>query len=190
MSRLPIAELSGSIHDLAGRSGALDSLMSFAAQDLVFAAVLVFAVLWLRRDGLRAGIAAGVGAVLAVIIAGIVGSIHPESRPFVSQHFTPLFSHADDAAFPSDHLSALGAVAAGAWLSWRPLGAAAGLLAAVVGFARVYAGVHWVADVVAGFAIGVAAAVAVWYALTPLLGELGRLDHELRRRGLRRWLMP
>jgi hypothetical protein len=40
--------------------------MTFLAQDLLYAAVLVLAVQWFRRDGLRAGLAAGLGAVLAV----------------------------------------------------------------------------------------------------------------------------
>ena len=51
-----IADLSGAIHALAGRSAALDDVTRFAAQDLLYAVVLVFGILWCRRDGLRAGL--------------------------------------------------------------------------------------------------------------------------------------
>jgi len=182
----PLAGLSSSIHDLAGRSSAFDRLMSFAAQDLIFVVLLVFAVLWLRPDGLRAGIAAGAGAAVALVIAGIIGDIHYVARPFIAQHYTPLFVHADDASFPSDHLCALGAIAAGAWFSVRLLGLATAAVAVVVGFARVYAGVHDVADVGAGFLIGAACGTAVWYGLRPLMPLVDRVDAELQRAGLRR----
>lgn len=185
MIMLPPASLSSDIRGLAGRSSAVDDLMSFVAQDLLYAVVLVFIALWFRRDGLRAGLAAGLGAILAVVIAGIIGDIHYSARPFVAGHYTPLFAHPNDASFPSDHLCALGGVTGGAWMGSRLLGVASAVLAALVAFARVYAGVHWVDDVVAGFVIGVACGIAVWYAIRPAMPLVDQLDAELRRRGLR-----
>src|SRR5258708_293598 len=163
----PIADLSSAIHGLAGRSSALDSVMAFVAQDLLYLVVMVFAVLWFRRDGLRAGLAAGLGAMLAVGISTIIGDIHYSARPFVAAHYTPLFAHTNDASFPSDHLCALGAVATGAWMSLRRLGVATAILAALVAFARVYAGIHYVSDVLVGFLIGVVCALTVWYMVRP-----------------------
>jgi undecaprenyl-diphosphatase len=181
----PIADLSSAIHGLAGRSSALDSVMTFVAQDLLYLVVLVFAVLWFRRDGLRAGLAAGLGAMLAVGIAAIIGDIHYSARPFVAAHYTPLFAHTNDASFPSDHLCALGAVAAGAWMSLRPLGVAAAILAALVAFGRVYAGIHYVSDVVVGFLLGMVCALIVWYLVRPLMPLVDRIDTELQRRRIR-----
>jgi undecaprenyl-diphosphatase len=180
-----VADLSSAIHGLAGRSSAVDSLMAFLAQDLLYAVVLVFAVLWFRRDGLRAGLAAGLGAVLAVGVSALIGDIHYSARPFVAEHFTPLFAHGNDASFPSDHLCALGGVAGGVWTSSRVLGGATALLAALVAFARVYAGIHYVADVVAGFLIGVSCGLIVWQAIRPAMPLIDRVDAELRRRRLR-----
>ena len=180
-----VADLSSAIHGLAGRSSAVDSLMTFLAQDLLYGVVLVFAVLWFRRDGLCAGLAAGLGAVVAVGVSALIGDIHDAARPFVADHFTPLFAHGNDASFPSDHLCALGGGAAGAWMSSRLLGGATALLAALVGFARVYAGIHYVADVVVGFLIGVTCGVVVWHAIRPAMPLIDGVDAELRRRGLR-----
>jgi undecaprenyl-diphosphatase len=181
----PIADVSSAMHGLAGRSSALDSVMAFVAQDLLYLVVMVFAVLWFRRDGLRAGLAAGLGAMLAVGISTIIGDIHYSARPFVAAHYTPLFAHTNDASFPSDHLCALGAVATGAWMSLRRLGVATAILAALVAFARVYAGIHYVSDVLVGFLIGVVCALTVWYLVRPVLPLVDRLDTELQRRRLR-----
>lgn len=181
----PLADPTTALHDLAGRSAVLDDVMKFVAQDLLYAALLVFVVLWFQPDGLRAGLAAGLGALLALGISTLIGDIHYSARPFVADHFTPLFAHTDDASFPSDHLCALGAVAAGAAMSSRLVGNAAALLAGMVAFARVYAGIHYVGDVVAGFVIGAGCAVLIWYALRPAMPLLDRLDAELQRRRLR-----
>jgi len=185
VSTRSLADLSSAIHGFAGRSSTVDSLMTFLAQDLLYAVVLVFAVLWFRRGGLRAGLAAGLGAVLAVGVSALIGDIHYAARPFVANHFAPLFAHGNDASFPSDHLCALGGVAAGAWMSSRLLGAATALLAALVAFARVYAGIHYVADVVVGFLVGVTCGVIAWRAIRPVMPVVDRVDAELQRCGLR-----
>lgn len=169
---MPLGDLSSSLHGLADRSRLADWLVTVSAQDLVYLAPAVLLLLWLRPKGLRACIAAVGGALVALGIAALLGSLHDEARPFVSGHYRPLFAHSADGSFPSDHLSALGAVTAGAWLGWRRLGIAAACLSLVVGVARVIAGVHYVDDVVAGFLVGVASALAVWVltvALRPLL---------------------
>lgn len=186
-SRYPVARMdpTSAIHDLAGRWSALDSVMKVAGQQLVYAAALVLLALWTRRQGLRAVLAVAVGAVVALLIAQVLGHVWDRPRPFVAGHYLPLFAHARDSSFPSDHLCALGAVAAGAWLGSRLLGVLGFLLAVAVAFARVYAGVHHVSDVVAGFAIGAACATAAWYALTPLLPLMDRIDTQLQRMRLR-----
>lgn len=179
------ADLSSSIHGLAGRSRAADWLMSVAAQDLIFLAAGILLLLWFRPAALRAGLAAGFGALLALGLAAALGGFHPEPRPFVAGHFTPLFAHVADGSFPSDHLAVLGAVTAGAWLGSRRLGYAAAALSFVVAFARVFAGVHYVGDVVAGFLAGLAGGLIVWVALGPALPVLAAVDRRLQAHGLR-----
>ena len=186
----PALDISSSLHDLAGRSQAGDALIRFAASNLIYLALIALAVLWLHRDGLRAGVAAGAGAGIALAVGAGLGAAWDRPRPFVAEHFTPLFDHAADASFPSDHLTVLGAIAAACFLAWRLLGVLVSVLAAGVAVGRVAAGMHYVSDVVAGFALGAAAAIAVWYALRPLLPVLDQLDTRLRAWRLRRVLLP
>jgi undecaprenyl-diphosphatase len=182
------ADLSSSIHGLADRAEAADWLMTAAAQDLLYIAVLVLLALWFCPAALRASLAAALGALVALGLAAALGAIHAEARPFVADHFVPLFPHEADASFPSDHLAVLGAVAAGAWFGSRRLGYLIASLSVIVAFARVFAGVHYVGDVVAGFAVGVASGVIVWFALSPAVPLLASLDSVLQSRHMRpRW---
>jgi membrane-associated phospholipid phosphatase len=180
-----VGDLGTSIHGLTGHIGVLDELMRLLADDLVYGTVVVLGVLWFHRQGLRAGLAVAVGALLALALGQLLGSLFPESRPFVSDHFTPLVAHAADGSFPSDHLLLLGAVVGGCLVASRPLATAATVMALLVAAARVYVGIHHPIDVIAGFLVGVACGVAAWAALGPAQGVIDRLDATLQRRGLR-----
>ncbi len=179
------ADLSSSIHGLADRAEAADWLMTLAAQDLLYLADAILVALWFRPPALRAGLAAWLGGLLALGIAAVLGGLHAEARPFVADHFVPLFPHDADASFPSDHLAVLGAITAGAWMGWRRLGYVAAALSLLVAFARVFAGVHYVGDVVVGFVVGVASGLLVWYALAPATPILNAFDGVLQRYRLR-----
>jgi undecaprenyl-diphosphatase len=57
-------------------------------------------------------------------------------------------------SFPSGHAASAAAFAVGATLEWRALAGPLGATATAVAFSRVYTGVHYPSDVVAGAAIG------------------------------------
>ena len=178
--------MSGWIHSLAGHAAWADTVMAKLAVYGVAAVVVVLAVAWLSvRDGLRACVAAVGGAAVALVASAAIGQLWDRPRPFVAGHFQPLIAHAPDASFPSDHLAVLGAVALGLWFAARRLALLTVLIAAVVAFARVYVGVHYVTDVAGGFALGCACGAAAWW-ITGLLGaQLQAIDRMLVRARLR-----
>jgi undecaprenyl-diphosphatase len=180
-----IADIDTSIHGLTGHVAPIDELMRLLAAYLVFGAVLVLALLWFHRAGLRAGLAVGIGAVVAVLIGQVLSSVFPESRPFVVDHFIPLISHPADGSFPSDHLLVLGALVGGCMPASRRLAAVTAVMALLVAVARVYVGIHHPVDVAAGFLIGVACGLAAWAALGAVRGAIDAGDAWLQRRGLR-----
>jgi undecaprenyl-diphosphatase len=182
---MPQASVSSALHGLAGRSTALDDVVRFAAEYLIYAALLVALAVWLRPRGLRAGVAAVGGALVGLGAGAVAGSVWDRPRPFVAGHYAPLFAHANDASFPSDHLIVLGALAGAFWLAWRAAALVTTALAVAVGAGRVIAGVHYAGDVVGGFLIGALAAMVVWSALTPLAPVLRRVDTGLQRVRLR-----
>jgi undecaprenyl-diphosphatase len=159
------------INGLAGQSGIADHVMIFAAKDLILVAAVVLVALWFwpgslsrRAANQRLVLAAAVSALVALAVGALIGHLHPEARPFVTDRTThQLIGHAPDNGLPSDHALA-GFAIGGTVVWWRRLVGGVLLAAAlVVGFARVYVGIHWPGDILAGAAVGLAVGtLAAW----------------------------
>lgn len=149
---------------------------------VVLGVVLIVGVTAGRRWGawylLWIPVLAGSGAL---VISGAVKTFVARSRPSFSE---PLID-ASGFAFPSGHaIRALVVYGAMAWLiaavtrRWMVqvlVWACAGALIAAVGFSRIYLGVHWLSDVLAGYLLG-----AAW--LTLLLVCIGPVVDRRRPR--------
>ncbi|MEA3077018.1 MAG: hypothetical protein QOF60_1926 [Actinomycetota bacterium] len=147
---------------------------------VLFGVLLVVAWLWRRRDGEAdvEGVAAVVGTGVAIFAAlglgQVIGHAVHRARPYAAMPYVHvLVARTHDFSFPSDHATAVGAVAVGLLLCAWPLGWVAAGLAALMAITRVYAGAHYPADVVAGLVLGGAVAAlvvaAARRALTPVL---------------------
>ena len=84
------------------------------------------------------------------------------SRPFVEQNFVPLIQHADSASFPSGHATFFFAIGTVLYLHNKKAGMVFLAGSGLIGVARVFAGVHWPSDVLAGALIGIACGWLVW----------------------------
>ena len=158
-------------------NGPVDSVIAFAAQYLLFIMVAAFGAFWLfgadRAGKLRLAGAAVIGLVLAVVFVVAAGKLHSDPRPFVQNpRLHPLFQHARDNGFPSDHSIAAGLIAGLVLFRSRLWGAVFVLAALCVAAARAAAHVHHVQDVVAGLILGGIAAVIGYYAAGALLAIL------------------
>jgi undecaprenyl-diphosphatase len=112
----------------------------------------------------RAAVAAVLSAGLALAIGKVISELVDRARPFVADSGgVHLFSaHAADPGFPSDHATAAFAIATAIFLRHRGWGIFALVAAAVLSVGRVALGVHYPSDVLAGAALGAAAALALW----------------------------
>ena len=120
--------------------------------------------------------AGGIGVANA--ITTIVNGIVERPRPFVDNELTLLFYAPTDPSFPSNTAAVGFALATAVFLRHRRVGGALYALAFCWGFARVYAGVHYPTDVLAGACIGVVASLAtaaVFRLLGPVLRYVLRL---------------
>jgi membrane-associated phospholipid phosphatase len=96
-----------------------------------------------------------------------------EFRPFVTHpRALVLVSRAGDFSFPSDHSVVAGAIAGGLFFVSFRWGVVAAGLGLFLGFARVYVGVHYPIDVLAGLLLGALIAVGLE---TALLRPMSRL---------------
>lgn len=148
----------------AGSHDLVDDLFEWAATWLIF--VMVALAVVPGRAVFRPGawiVLARIGAslFLALCIGQAVAHLNHEPRPFQTHVVHQLIPHAAGVSMPSDHATAAFALAfaVGVFLS-RRWGIVLTVLATVIGFARIWDGVHYPGDVFAGALIG-AAAVAI-----------------------------
>jgi len=160
--------------------GVEDPLLFYVnASEALFIATL--AIVFLAARGAahaawrRASVAAVLSAGLGLAVGKVISELVDRARPFVADpHGVHLFAaHAADPGFPSDHATAAFAIAVAILLRKRGWGIAALVLATVLSVGRVALGVHYPSDVVAGAALGSAAALALW--TPPLRSRIDRL---------------
>ena len=147
---------------MVGITSAGDTLM-LVTMTAVFAAIL----LW-RHPQRRVSLIYVTAALASYLLNGWLKRFFERPRPQLWQQIIPL---PGDASFPSGHaMISMTVYGLAAWFlaehfaAWRKaILRVMGLLILLIGFSRVYLGVHWTTDVLAGFAAG---GVLV-YALTP-----------------------
>jgi len=138
--------------------------------DVLAAAVVIAGLLYWRPQFLafRWAVAAAVLLVLSYVFAQIGGLLYYDPRPFAVGHFQPLIPHAADNGFPSDHALLAAALVVVMALVDIPLALPFALLAIVIDWARVGAGLHHIIDVV-GSSVFVALATLIALLLRPLI---------------------
>lgn len=153
------------IHQWADRNAILDGVGIFFSNYLIYFLVLGFIFLALVESGPRRRFYRFAEGILATLLArGLMTEIirhfyyHP--RPFEFYGFNPLVPESG-ASFPSGHMTFLFALAMAVWYTNRKWGIIYFLLAAVVGIARVYVGVHWPYDIVGGAIVGIICAIVI-----------------------------
>jgi undecaprenyl-diphosphatase len=138
---------------------------------------LALLVIWLRadmpadrrRDAILVGV---VTAGLAFLLGLVLERTLSRPRPFVELDFQPLFAHAADSSFPSDH-TLVGVALVGPLLAAsRKLGSALVVWALIVGLARVAAGVHYPSDILGSAVLALVLDVIVGLLLRPIRTQL------------------
>lgn len=133
----------------------------------IWAAIFLLMWFWppLRQNrARRAVVYAVVAGVLALVINVLLGHFLPyRPRPFV---FEPrlihaLTKHKADTSFPSAHAAGSFAFAVGLFYAGLSDGLWGLVFAAAVALSRVFAGLHWPTDVLAGAMVGIVSGLIV-----------------------------
>lgn len=99
------------------------------------------------------------GGILSILLAKIAGKLYSDPRPFIKDGVVPLIRASRDNGFPSEHTLLASLIGFSALVYSKKLGVALLIIAAFVGWARVYSGVHHLVDIVGSFAI---TAISTW----------------------------
>lgn len=146
------------INGLAGKCPVLDYLGVFFAEYLGYVLILIL-VTFLIKDFKRYFKMAA-GALVAAILArfGLVTLIRiivPRSRPFVENNVNLLLSHETFSSFPSGHAAAFFALSAVVYSFNKKLGIIFLISSCLISIFRVFCGIHWPSDVLAGAIVGI-----------------------------------
>jgi len=159
-------------------------------------ATAVYVVLWVaafwvarRRASprtLAAVIWAPIGVLLAELVSGPLGKAVGEKRPCRTEpDIVAIGKCGKGSSLPSDHAVVAGAVMVGLLLVAHRLLAWVGVLAALlIAATRLYLGVHWPHDTLAGLALGVVVSLAGWLVVRVVLTRLAAGLHRTPLRPL------
>lgn len=163
------------VEQAAASAGFAQSFAAFATEAALGCFAVLFAVVWWRarhgsREAQHRAYLAPVVTVLAYLVSEGVKVAWREDRPCRALgEVTTIVPcpEVGDWSFPSNHATIAGAAAVAVLWSSRALGASAVAAALLTGASRVFVGVHYPHDVVAGLLLGSAVA-----ALLPVLARL------------------
>lgn len=94
-----------------------------------------------------------VGGILSILVAKLGSHFYTDPRPAFKDGVTPLFANNDYNGFPSDHTLLSSFLGFAALYYSRTLGLSMLVVAVLIGWARVAAGVHHFVDILGSFII-------------------------------------
>jgi undecaprenyl-diphosphatase len=175
------------INGLAGHNPLFDLPLTFMSAYGPFVLIGVLALLWFwpiertaRDVRQRAVLIAVLSVAVALLLNQVIIHLWARPRPYETLHATLLLAPTHEPSFPSDHATFAFAIALAVLFASGYLGALSLLLAALIAFARVYTGQHYVSDVAGGAVIGSLCTLFFWSLrryLNPLFEPILRLAH-------------
>ncbi|MDO8491734.1 MAG: phosphatase PAP2 family protein [Dehalococcoidia bacterium] len=152
------------INGLAGRFAPLDYLMRVIASDYFMIVLMcaIMLVMWFGTSDLKtrerdqkAIICAAIGLGLSNVWVNLINNVYFWPRPFDAGHAVNLiFYRPPDPSFPSNTAAVTFAIATAVFMANRRMGGVFYIMAATMGFSRVFVGVHYPVDILGGAALG------------------------------------
>ena len=156
----------------------MNSIIVFVAQYFLLLGVFMTVWYWFTcptPTKIELIVRLAIGGVLALALAKIWSQLYYDPRPFVTEHIKPLFAHAADNGFPSDHALLVSLLGFTVVSYLRKVGAILLAIAVAVGSARVAAHVHHPVDILGSFLISAVATVAAaWTTKNARIAKLWR----------------
>ena len=109
----------------------------------------------IKRNWFIAAQAIFAAVISRFVFTEIIRYVLPVTRPFVENDVNLIIHHAASLSFPSGHAAFYFALSAVIFRYYKKAGIAAFGASLLICIARVFCGIHWPLDIVAGFVVGV-----------------------------------
>jgi len=162
------------INDPARRTPLLDSIMRLLVNDYFLTTLmpLLLIVLWFQGETREQRGKNQEGVLQAILSLTLANSLlklcnwnYFRARPFMAlEGVNLLFYQSTDSSLPSNAATVGFSLATAVWLRNRRMGLTLYIVGALFGFSRIYCGVHYPSDIIAGFVLGVLSAGLVFWA--------------------------
>lgn len=147
------------INGLAGKWVCLDGLAIFFAKYFEYALILFLIVLLVvnfKKHWRIVLVSLASAAISRFVLATLIRVLWFRPRPFVSLNFIPLINQSPaEASFPSGHASFYFALSTVVFLYNKKIGIFFYISSFLIVLARVFIGIHWPSDILAGALIGI-----------------------------------
>ena len=182
------------INGLAGRSSVLDTIMAWLANDyfVIVSMSLILLAIWFMGHGREKRELYQRAVICALITIGFAGGLvlaanhiwrhphpfeavnvfNPETLQQIRDNVARTLYFIHDPAFPSNTSAVTFAAAAGLWQKKRKLGYLMLTPAVLMPLSKIYAGVYWPSDIVAGAILGIATSYLIRYVVLPVVEPL------------------
>jgi len=146
------------INQYAGKSEYVDYLAIFFAKYLPY--ILAFVLLIFLAKNFNKYLplilrAVGAGILARFIFTEAIRLFWEKSRPFIENNVNQILEHSFSASFPSGHASFFFALSTVIYAYNKKAGTSFFVASFLISISRVFSGIHWPADILAGAIIGI-----------------------------------
>ncbi|BAS68186.1 MAG: undecaprenyl-diphosphatase [Gammaproteobacteria bacterium] len=152
------------LNAFTGKNTYLDQIILGFGEVTPYAFIVLIIGLFFFTKRKNEAIFSTFSTVLALSISKIIGLLYFHNRPFMDHIGTTLKAHALDSSLPSDHTTLIFAILSTLLLfkSTRKIALISLPIGIIGSFARVFEGIHYPLDIIAGIAVGLLSAVIVY----------------------------
>lgn len=146
------------INSFAGKYVCLDFFAIFCAEYLGYFLIVILFLLLLKDfkkywpmtlKGLGAAILARFG------IVELIRFLWERPRPFIENHVNLIINHINSSSFPSGHAAFFFALSTVVYFYNKKTGTLFFIASFLISISRVFCGIHWPSDIIAGALIGI-----------------------------------
>ena len=152
------------INNLALKNFYVDEIAIFLASFLPYVLIGILFILLIKnfKEYYKIVTQAFISGIFArFIIVEIIRFTWDRPRPFITNSVNLLINHSPSSSFPSGHATFFFAISTLIYLHNKKIGILFLIASSLISISRVFCGIHWPADILAGALVGILSALVI-----------------------------